>query len=85
MCDEHGQVSGVKLLISLSCHMPLLRESGLSTTLNRTVSVVTNLPSSTLIFNFLTICVRQKCATTFPTATFFIIIIYIFHILNNTK
>ena len=73
MCDEHGQVSGVKLLISLSCHMPLLHESGLS----MIFSVVTNLPSSTLIFNSLTICVRQKCATTFPTVTFLIIYIYI--------
>ena len=57
--------------------------SSLVTTLNRKFSVVTTLPFSTLIFNSLTIKVRHKCATTFPTTTS--LIIYFFHILTNTR
>ena len=57
------------------------------TTLNMIFSVVTTLSYSTLLFNSLIISVRHKCATTFPTATSFLLLSLLgfFHILTNTE
>ena len=57
------------------------------TTQNIIFSVLTTLPCLLPIFNSLTISMRYKHVTTFPTATSLIIYIYIyiFDILTNTK
>ena len=54
---------------------------------NRVFGVVTTLSCSTLNFNYLTMSVRHKCATTFPTTMSFLLLslLIFFHILTNTK